>query len=87
MDRFVNEANKIVSLLTTKIENISEYQFLMHEFQRSCDLVSIFGVNEKIRKGVIGTLNNIKNLGIPCWIVSGDTYEKVLPIGYKTGLL
>lgn len=59
----------------------------MHEFQRSCDLVSIFGVNEKVRKGVIGTLNSIKNLGIPCWIVSGDTYEKVLPIGYKVGLL
>ncbi|CAD8173491.1 unnamed protein product [Paramecium pentaurelia] len=87
MSAFIKEANKLLDIQSNKIEFMHEYQFLMHEFEKNCDLVSVIGVQEKINKNVVPTLNGIKQLGIPCWITSGDNYEKVLPIAYRVQLL
>ncbi|CAD8157712.1 unnamed protein product [Paramecium octaurelia] len=84
---FIKEANKLLDIQSNKIEFMHEYQFLMHEFEKNCDLVSVIGVQEKVNKNVTPTLNYIKQLGLPCWIVSGDNYEKVLPIAYRVQLL
>ncbi|CAD8123244.1 unnamed protein product [Paramecium sonneborni] len=86
MQTFIKEANKLLDIQSNKIEFMNEYQFLMHEFEKNCDLVTVVGVQEKINKHVTPALNGIKSLGIPCWIVSGDNYEKVLPIAYKVQL-
>ncbi|CAD8110446.1 unnamed protein product [Paramecium primaurelia] len=87
MYTFIKEANKLLDIQSNKIEFMNEYQFLMHEFEKNCDLVTVIGVQEKIKKHVTPTLNGIKQLGIPCWLVSGDNYEKVLPIAYRVQLL
>lgn len=50
MTAFIKDANKIVAIQSSKIEQNGEYQFLMHEFQRNCDLVTIIGVSEKVKK-------------------------------------
>lgn len=44
------------------------------------------GLEEKLRKEAVDTIKYFKSCNMKTWILSGDKFNRVLPIAYKTGI-
>jgi magnesium-transporting ATPase (P-type) len=50
-------------------------------------LISVVGVEEKLRKNAVQTVRFAIESGLKPWILSGDRFINVLPVAHKTKIL
>ena len=50
-------------------------------------LISVVGVEEKLRKNAVETVRFATESGLKPWILSGDKFINVLPVAHKIKML
>lgn len=55
--------------------------------EKNMQLINVLGLEEKLRKNAVETIKYFKDSQMKTWILSGDKFNRVLPVANKTGII
>jgi P-type E1-E2 ATPase len=67
--------------------DVEDFEELYATVEKNMVLVSVIGLEEKLRKNACETLQMITEAKLKPWILSGDRFNRVLPVAYKTRII